>query len=141
MFLRALHFSAYSQARGWVERRARARGEAAPRRAEYFLAGGIAGAVVACAEGPSDFYKSQLQVQQVRALADPRYKPPFRSLAGVVRASFAALGPKAPLRGFGVTMLRNVPANATYFGSFESMRWLAVEARRRGEQPGELPLP
>ena len=38
------------------------------------LQGFITGAVAAFAESPIDFYKSQIQVQMVRAKSDPAYK-------------------------------------------------------------------
>ena len=37
-------------------------------------AGAITGFVAAFAEGPIDFYKSQVQVQIIRTQSDPNYK-------------------------------------------------------------------
>ena len=37
-------------------------------------AGAITGGVAAFAEGPIDFYKSQIQVQIIRSKSDPNYK-------------------------------------------------------------------
>lgn len=45
-------------------------------------AGAITGGVAAFAEGPIDFYKSQIQVQIIRSKSDPNYK---REAAGMQR--------------------------------------------------------
>ena len=37
-------------------------------------AGAVTGGIAAFAEGPIDFYKSQIQVQIIRARSDPNYK-------------------------------------------------------------------
>lgn len=37
-------------------------------------AGAVTGGIAAFVEGPIDFYKSQIQVQIIRARADPKYK-------------------------------------------------------------------
>ncbi len=42
-----------------------------------FQAGFITGAAAAFAESPIDFYKSQIQVQIIRAKSDPAYKREF----------------------------------------------------------------
>lgn len=85
-------------------------------------AGALTGLVASLTEAPIDFYKSQLQVQTIRMRSDPNYKPPFTNLLQCVRASLAHNGVKGPFQGLGITVLRNVPANAVYLGSFDALK-------------------
>lgn len=70
----------------------------------------------------------QVQVQIIRAKADATYKPPFTSMPDCIRQSFAANGFRAPFQGLGPTLLRNIPANSIYLGSFEVMKIEAAKA-------------
>lgn len=49
--------------------------------ADFYKAGMMTGFAAAFTEGPIDFYKSQLQVQIIRAKADPNYKGKFMGVA------------------------------------------------------------
>ena len=134
-------------------------------------AGALTGIGASFAEGPIEFYKSQLQIQKIRqqtspsykgegcwepmgrrcragavgaifttlqeagdalmvalvALVDPQRPPPiltfaaapFTTLRQAVRASFQANGLRGPFQGLGITIVRNLPANALYMSSFE----------------------
>ena len=61
------------------------------------------------------------------ALAEPQHSPPippfaaapFTTLRQAVRASFQANGLRGPFQGLGITIVRNLPANALYMSSFE----------------------
>jgi solute carrier family 25 carnitine/acylcarnitine transporter 20/29 len=97
----------------------------------------MTGFVAAFAEGPIDFYKSQIQVQAVRSRADPTYVPPYTTVGGCVRATLAASGLRGPFQGLGVTLARNTPANAIYLGSFEALKDRA--AARSGVAKADLP--
>lgn len=66
--------------------------------AQYFQAGAITGAVAAFAEGPIDFYKSQIQVQTVRARADPAYVAPYTTVGACVKATLAQSGMRGPFQ-------------------------------------------
>ena len=131
MFFRATLFTAYGQSKEMLLRQRRAReGEGAALRAsDYFVAGGITGFCAAFAEGPIDFYKSQMQVQIVRAKSDPSYKPPFTSLPQCVSQSLQYNGVRGPAQGLGATILRNTPANCIYLGSYEYMKAKRAEAK------------
>jgi hypothetical protein len=66
-------------------------------------AGSLAWAFASLAEGPIDFYKSQMQKQLVMSKVDPSYKPEFKSMAQCVSRSvqlngvrFAAPSPSHP---------------------------------------------
>ena len=65
-------------------------------------------------------------MQIIRAKADPAYKPPFTSMVDCVKQSFAANGVRAPFQGLSATLLRNIPANSVYLGSFEVMKMRAA---------------
>lgn len=93
--------------------------------AQFFMAGAMTGGVVSFAEGPIDFYKSQMQVQAIKAAENPALKQP--SMAETVKTSVRLNGVRGPFQGLGATLLRNIPANAVYFGSFECFKGLACE--------------
>ena len=58
-----------------------------------------------------------------RRVQDPNCKPKFSGMADCVRQSIAANGPlRGPLQGFSATLLRNLPAAAVYFGTFEALK-------------------
>jgi solute carrier family 25 (mitochondrial carnitine/acylcarnitine transporter), member 20/29 len=68
----------------------------------------------------------QVQVQIIRQ-ANPSYKAPFTNMADCVKQSYAANGFRAPFQGFGATVVRNIPANSVYLGSFEVMKIQAAK--------------
>jgi solute carrier family 25 (mitochondrial carnitine/acylcarnitine transporter), member 20/29 len=69
----------------------------------------------------------QVQVQIIRSKANPDYKPPFTNMWDCVRRTFRANGLRAPFQGLSATLLRNIPANAVYLGSFEVMKMEAAK--------------
>ena len=77
MFFRATLFSAFGAAKRWLGSGTGPDGSPVQRplvSIDYFKAGAMTGAAAAFVESPIDFYKSQIQVQMVRAKADPTYK-------------------------------------------------------------------
>lgn len=73
MFFRATLFSAFGASKRWLG--TNADGSTRPlSTADFYKAGFITGAAAAFTESPIDFYKSQIQVQMVRAKSDPNYK-------------------------------------------------------------------
>ncbi|CAG9463121.1 unnamed protein product [Pedinophyceae sp. YPF-701] len=138
MFFRASMFSAYGYTKRWLI--TDSNGVARPiTLKDGYLAGAITGAVASLTESPIDFFKSQMQVQIIRARMDSSYNPPFTTVFGAVRAAFAANGMLAPFQGWSATFIRNVPANCVYLGSFEAAK--NYEAARRGCTVPELPAP
>ena len=133
MVFRATLFGAFGAAKRWLS----GDGARPLTDADYFKAGAMTGFVAAFAEGPIDFYKSQIQVQAVRARADPSYVPPYTTVSACVRATLAASGVRGPFQGLGVTLARNTPANAIYLGSFEAIKDRA--AARAGVAKTDLP--
>eukprot|EP00887_Chlorella_sp_A99_P003975 scaffold11.g3975.t1 len=138
MFFRATLFSAFGASKRWLG--TNPDGSARPLTdADFFKAGFITGTVAAFTEGPIDFFKSQIQVQIIRAKSDPTYKPPFTTVLQCVRSAVATNGIRGPFQGLGPTILRNAPANAVYLGSFEVLKQRFAELQ--GVQPKDLSLP
>lgn len=138
MFFRATLFSAFGASKRWLA--TNPDGTTRPlRTSDYYKAGFMTGAAAAFAESPIDFYKSQIQVQMVRAKSDPAYKPPYTSVLDCVRSTLRISGARGPFQGLTATLLRNAPANSVYLGSFEVLK--AQAAKVQGcEQKDLAPL-
>lgn len=75
---------------------------------DLFVSGSLTGFAVAFVEGPVDLIKSQLQVN-------------FKDYNGFIdcaRKVAGTYGVRGVYQGLGATLLRNVPANAAYFGIY-----------------------
>lgn len=125
MFFRATLFSAFGASKRWLATNPDGSTRALST-ADYYKAGFITGAAAAFTESPIDFYKSQIQVQILRARADPAYKAPYTSVSECVRATLRTSGLRGPFQGLSATLLRNAPANAVYLGSFEVLKGRAA---------------
>ncbi len=89
-----------------------------------FVAGGMAGAAIALAECPVDFLKTQMQLKR------------FDSLRQAVRTVVESRGSGGVYQGFWATILRNVPANACWYGTFEAVREMLRSERQRRSDVG-----
>lgn len=125
MFFRATLFSAFGASKRWLATNPDGSTRTLST-ADYYKAGFITGAAAAFTESPIDFYKSQIQVQMVRAKSDPAYKPPYTSVSECVKATLRTSGVRGPFQGLSATLLRNAPANAVYLGSFEVLKGRAA---------------
>eukprot|EP00210_Caulerpa_lentillifera_P006092 g5820.t1 len=94
---------------------------------DFYKAGAMTGLAAAFTETPIDFYKSQIQVQIIKAKSDPNYKPPFTNTVDVVKQTIKANGFRGPFQGLSTTILRNIPGNSVYLGSFQVMKEMAAE--------------
>merc|ERR1712174_191893 len=121
MAFRATLFSALAQSKLFLA----SQGTGKLSQPEFFVAGAMTGAAASFAEGPIDFYKSQMQVQAIKHAENPSMKQP--NMMETVKRSFALNGVKGPFQGLGATLLRNIPANAVYFGSFECFKGMACK--------------
>eukprot|EP00891_Asterochloris_glomerata_P005968 jgi/Astpho2/5968/Aster-02449 len=133
---RSVLFGAFGQSKQYLAKDS----EGNPRQltyADFYKAGAITGGVAAFAEGPIDFYKSQIQVQIIRSKSDPNYKPAYTTVGDCVRATIRTNGIRGPAQGLPVTILRNVPANSIYLGSFEVIK--DQLAKSKGCTQAELP--
>jgi len=136
MFFRASLFTAFGSSKRWLGTNA----DGTPRQlttADFYKAGAMTGFVAAFTEGPIDFYKSQIQVQIIKSKADPNYKPPYTGVGDVVRQSIRANGIRGPFQGLAPTILRNVPGNSAYLGSFQVIK--EHMAKRMDCQQSDLP--
>ncbi|KAL6783689.1 hypothetical protein ACKKBF_B05440 [Auxenochlorella protothecoides x Auxenochlorella symbiontica] len=138
MFFRATFFAAFAESKALLSRQPDGSMKVLTDM-DLFKAGALTGLVASLTEAPIDFYKSQLQVQTIRMRSDPNYKPPFTNLLQCVRASLAHNGVKGPFQGLGITVLRNVPANAVYLGSFDALKRKFAE--RQGIEVRDLSMP
>ena len=124
MVFRASLFTSFAQSKVFL---ASQKEGGALSQSQFFLAGGMTGAVVSFAEGPIDFYKSQMQVQAIKAAEAGGKGMPQPNISETVKRSFAYNGVRGPFQGLSATLLRNIPANAVYFGSFECFKGLACD--------------
>ena len=76
-----------------------------------FVAGALAGAAASTAESPVDFFKTQ---KQVRASSD--------NVFVLGKKLVDQFGVRVAYQGFSGTLIRNIPANAIYFGTFDTMK-------------------
>eukprot|EP00918_Siedleckia_nematoides_P037511 GHVU01081320.1.p1 GENE.GHVU01081320.1~~GHVU01081320.1.p1 ORF type:complete len:307 (+),score=12.32 GHVU01081320.1:391-1311(+) len=122
MFFRATFFTSYYQITTFLgERRGLSSGERL-RKYEYFIAGMVTGGIISFVEGPIDLFKTKMQIQIIRQKsgAEVQYRNVFH--AGYVISK--TYGIRGALQGVGGTLLRNIPANAMYFGNYELFRTL-----------------
>jgi solute carrier family 25 carnitine/acylcarnitine transporter 20/29 len=138
MVFRASLFSTFGAAKRWLGTDHQTGLPKPLTTADFYKAGAITGFVAAFSEGPIDFYKSQIQVQIVRAKTDAAYKPPYTTVGACVKATLRENGLRGPFQGLGATILRNTPANSVYLGSFEVMKRAACE-KLGVSSPADLP--
>lgn len=137
MFFRASLFLTYGQSIALLHRRLDIDPAQRLPALAYFSAGATTGLAASFVEGPLDMMKTQAQMEIVRARSQPGYEPRYRGVADVARAAWRINGVRTLYHGLLATALRNVPANASYFGIFEMMR--AHLAAQRGEHVSQLP--
>lgn len=94
-----------------------------PAAAGILAAGAVAGVAYWTLSYPLDFLKSRVQADH-----SDSSKREFRSYADTVRSSLADGGVRALFRGFTVTLLRAVPANAACFYGYELCRSMLTAA-------------
>jgi len=96
-----------------------------------WLAGAMVGFTVSFVESPVDLFKSQLQVQY--GTGQPRYAGFFDCARKIV----SSYGVRGMYQGLSATLLRDIPANAAYFGVYEMARRFL--ARQQGGSVRDLP--
>eukprot|EP01062_Namystynia_karyoxenos_P062889 TRINITY_DN55747_c0_g1_i1.p1 TRINITY_DN55747_c0_g1~~TRINITY_DN55747_c0_g1_i1.p1 ORF type:complete len:303 (+),score=64.28 TRINITY_DN55747_c0_g1_i1:81-989(+) len=106
--------------------------------ADFVLAGAVTGLTAAFFECPIDLFKSQMQVQIIKEQSLPGYRSPYSSMSDCVRQALRLNGIRGPYQGLTATMMRNIPANSSYFGSFEMIK--ETMAKHRGCKKQELAL-
>lgn len=89
---------------------------------QTFVAGAITGVSVTFVETPMDLFKSQLQVQIIRAKDNPEYKPKFNSVGGAIKEIIRTNGITGCYQGFCTTLIRDTIGVSLYFGFYEIYR-------------------
>lgn len=86
------------------------------------LAGGITGGMEICITYPTEYVKTQLQLDQRSA------KPRFNGIADVVRQTIKTNGVLGLYRGLSVLIYGSIPKSAVRFGAFEELKKRSVDA-------------
>jgi len=115
--LNATVFVSFGSARRWFDSLYRSQNPSLPSNAllpasYVYSAGAVAGIATAFVEGPVDLFKAMTQ--------KPGSK--FASPLHALRTSLQLRGPVGIYQGLTATLLRNIPANAGYFGVYEQLR-------------------
>ncbi|XP_015907221.1 putative tricarboxylate transport protein, mitochondrial isoform X1 [Parasteatoda tepidariorum] len=87
------------------------------------LAGGITGGIEICITFPTEYVKTQLQLDERSA------KPRYRGIGDVVRITVKDHGVKGLYRGLSVLIYGSVPKSAVRFGTFEALKKRSVDEK------------
>lgn len=87
------------------------------------IAGGITGGIEICITYPTEYVKTQLQLDQRAA------KPKYSGIADVVRQTVKTNGVSGLYRGLSVLIYGSIPKSAVRFGTFEQLKKLAADER------------
>jgi solute carrier family 25 carnitine/acylcarnitine transporter 20/29 len=124
MFFRMLLFTSHGQAK----RTLTDGGKREMTTVDYFLAGAFAWSVGTLAECPIDLFKSQMQVQIIRAKSIPGYVSPYKNIVDCVRQIFQANGLRGPYQGVVPHLIRNSTAGALHLGLNDIIRLRIAKA-------------
>lgn len=91
------------------------------------LAGGITGGIEICITFPTEYVKTQLQLDERSA------KPRYNGIADVVKQTVRSHGILGLYRGLSVLIYGSIPKSAVRFGTFESLK------KRNVDEKGNLP--
>ncbi|KAJ1654605.1 hypothetical protein IWQ61_005497 [Dispira simplex] len=137
----AVLFASYSQAKEW--QRTDAQGHLALH--QIALAGGFAGVVNTILISPVELLKIRLQGQYTPLSKHASHLPPSQTSQTIYRGPFQLARAiltthgvrQGLLRGFWITMLREIPANMGFYTGFEvAKRWLATQSNVSSDQLG-----
>lgn len=87
------------------------------------FAGGVTGGIEICITYPTEFVKTQLQLDQRSAT------PRFRGIGDVVKQTYQQNGVKGFYRGLSVLLYGSIPKSAVRFGAFEELKKRSVDER------------
>mgnify|MGYP002649304024 CR=1 FL=1 len=107
------------------------------RQLQCILAGGLTGAFEACCSYPTEYVKTQLQLDE-RSTTGRRYAGIF----DVVRQTVKSHGPLGLYRGLSVLVVGQVPQSAIRFGVFEALKRqvLQFDGSYNGTLPAHLKM-
>jgi solute carrier family 25 carnitine/acylcarnitine transporter 20/29 len=118
MFFRANMFFAFGESKRYFSENGKRKIKAH----EYFYAGSIAWGWGAMVECPIDFFKTQMQIQIIKAKMNPDIKPEFNGMIDCCKKVININGIKGAYQGFIPHLMRNIPAGAVHLGTFENIR-------------------
>ncbi|RKP10217.1 mitochondrial carrier domain-containing protein [Thamnocephalis sphaerospora] len=93
---------------------------------EMTLAGALSGAVLALVLCPMELVKIRMQVQYEGAGSGASAARPYTGVMDCTRRTFHAEGMRGLFRGLNLTMLREIPSTAAYFGTYEALKELLI---------------
>lgn len=114
----AVSFSSFEMASGWIRDYTKTQELTI---SQVALAGGFSGVPLAAICGPTERIKCLMQVDKGR----------YNGFSDCLRQVYQEGGLRSVLRGTGTTALRDVPGNATYFGTYEAVKRLSCELEGR----------
>jgi len=100
---------------------------------QYFLCGAFVGLSVSFVEGPVDLLKSQLQSQGVGGA-----KSRYTGFVDCAKQIVTNHGVRGVYQGLQATLIRDIPANALYFGTYEVARRALVKPGQKVEDLSPL---
>ncbi|XP_015907222.1 putative tricarboxylate transport protein, mitochondrial isoform X2 [Parasteatoda tepidariorum] len=89
----------------------------------HIIVGGITGGIEICITFPTEYVKTQLQLDERSA------KPRYRGIGDVVRITVKDHGVKGLYRGLSVLIYGSVPKSAVRFGTFEALKKRSVDEK------------
>jgi solute carrier family 25 carnitine/acylcarnitine transporter 20/29 len=134
MLFRANMFFAYGESKRFFS----GNGKKKIKTHEYYMAGSIAwgwGAIVEC---PIDFFKTQMQIQIIKAKSNPNLKPEYDGIIDCFKKIINKNGFFGAYQGFFAQLCRNIPGGAFHLGTFEYLR--LKFANKRNVPVTELPI-
>jgi len=123
--LNSVTFLSYGQAKAWIKKNE----DEILTLPQIFACGTFVGFTVAFIESPVDLFKSQLQTQYGAPGATPKYSG-FLDCASKI---WKSRGIKGVYQGLSATFLRDIPANAAYFGFYEIARRSMIHSDQKVE--------
>lgn len=134
MFFRAALFTTYYQMTDYYmsSKKDKSRLETS----EYFKSGAVTGFIASFVECPVDLIKSKMQYLIIQQKLGNYQGPVFNNVFQCGSYIIKNFGFTTLYQGLSATLLRNIPANAAYFGTFEYMKGYFTPA---GKSVKDLP--
>jgi solute carrier family 25 carnitine/acylcarnitine transporter 20/29 len=123
IFFRATMFLSFGEAKRFFSQN----GKRKIKTIEYYYCGSIAWGVGAIAECPIDFFKTQMQIQIIKAKTNPNYVPEYNGIYDCFKKVIKVNGIKGAYQGIVPHLMRNIPAGAVHLGTFEWIRLFYAE--------------
>jgi solute carrier family 25 carnitine/acylcarnitine transporter 20/29 len=123
MFFRANTFFAFGESKRYLAKYGQRKLEII----DYFKAGAMAWAWSTLAECPIDFFKTQMQIQIIKAKTIPNYKPEYDGILDCFKKIMKNNGILGAYQGIVPHITRNLLGGSVHLGSFEWVRLIYAE--------------